>query len=227
MFQSKNWSKTVNSNMTFQDWLARSPNNEHDKVWNLQYVQKLHENIELAYDYINVPNWKKYLSWVDSPFERISVDELQMVRSLRALSRNLDDLKKDHDKYSILFGEGFGKDYDTTYKKTMEKRVGDCKTALDQYARFLRGVDSSLARHADYVRNHYEPQIVAAKEAGVNPLILENDAVKIHNLITDPQSISSALRIQEIEMWRMYGIVDVEMVGGKFEVTFGESVRIN
>lgn len=217
----------MNSNMTFQDWLARSPNNEHDKVWNLQYVQKLHENIELAYDYINVPNWKKYLSWVDSPFERISVDELQMVRSLRALSRNLDDLKKDHDKYSILFGEGFGKDYDTTYKKTMEKRVGDCKTALDQYARFLRGVDSSLARHADYVRNHYEPQIVAAKEAGVNPLILENDAVKIHNLITDPQSISSALRIQEIEMWRMYGIVDVEMVGGKFEVTFGESVRIN
>lgn len=209
--------------MTFQDWLIGSRNNEPDKVWNLQYVQKLHKNIEHAYDYINVPDWKKYLSWVDSPFESISVNELQMVRSLRSLSRNLDDLKKNHDKYSILFGVGFGKDYDTTYKKTMEKRVGDCKTALDQYARFLRGVDNSLARHADYVRNHYEPQIVAAKEAGVNPLILENDAVKIHNLITDPQSMSSALKIQE--MWRLHGIVNVEMVGGKFEVTFGEVGR--
>ena len=68
-----------------------------------------------------------------------------MVRSLRTLSRNLDDLKKDPGKYSTLFGEGFGKQYDTTHTKTMELRVGDCKTTLDHYARFLRGVDSRLA----------------------------------------------------------------------------------
>ena len=58
-----------------------------------------------------------------------------MVRSLRTLSRNLDDLKKEQDKHSTLFG----KQYDTTYKKTMELRVGDRKIALDHYARFLRG----------------------------------------------------------------------------------------
>ena len=60
-----------------------------------------------------------------------------MVRSLRTLSRNLEDLKKNHDKYSTLFAEGFGKQYDTTDKKTMALRVGDCKTALDKYGRFL------------------------------------------------------------------------------------------
>ena len=210
----------MNPKMTYQEWLNESPNNEPDKVWNLQYVEKLRDNIEVAYDYVNVPDWKGFLSWVDSPFEKIRIDELYMVRSLRTLSRNLDDLKKDHDKYSTLFGEGFGKQYDTTHKKTMELRVGDCKTALDQYARFLRGVDSRLARHADYVRHHYEPKIIEAREAGVNPLILENEAVAIHNLITDPQSMSAALNIQE--MWRLHRIVSVEMVGGKFEVRFSE-----
>lgn len=78
--------------MTFQEWLNESPNNEPDKVWNLQYVQKLRNNIEIAYDYVNVPDWKGFLSWVDSPFEKIRVDELYMVRSLRTLSRHLDDL---------------------------------------------------------------------------------------------------------------------------------------
>lgn len=209
----------MNPKMTFQDWLNESPNNEPDKGWHLQYIQKLRDNIELAYDYVNVPDWKGYLSWVDYPYETIEIDKMYMVRSLRTLSRNLDDLKQDHDKYSTIFGEGFGKPYDTTYKKTMERRVGDCKTALDQYARFLRGVDSKLARHADYVRHHYEPKIIEAKDAGVNPLILENEAVAIHNLITDPQSMTAALNIQE--MWRLHGIDSVEMVGGKFEVWFG------
>lgn len=208
----------MNPKMTFQDWLNESPNNEPDKGWHLQYIQKLRDNIELAYDYVNVPDWKGYLSWVDSPYEKIEIDKKYMVRSLRTLSRNLDDLKRDHDKYSTIFGKGFGKQYDTTYKKTMERRVGNCKTALDQYARFLRGVDSKLARHADYVRYHYEPKIIAAKESGVNPLILENEAVAIHNLITDPQSMTAALNIQE--MWRLHGIDSVEMVGGKFEVWF-------
>ncbi len=211
----------MNPKMTFQDWLNESPNNEPDKGWHLQYIQKLRDNIELAYDYFNVPDWKGYLGWVDSPYEKIEIDKIYMVRSLRALSRNLDDLKRDHDKYSTIFGKGFGKQYDTTYKKTMERRVGDCKTALDQYARFLRGVDSKLARHADYVRHHYEPKIIAAKESGVNPLILENEAVAIHNLITDPQSMTAALNIQE--MWRLHGIDSVEMVGGKFEVWFEKS----
>ena len=208
----------MNPKMTFQDWLNESPNNEPDKGWHLQYIQKLRDNIELAYDYVNVPDWKGYLSWVDSPYEKIEIDKKYMVRSLRTLSRNLDDLKRDHDKYSTIFGKGFGRQYDTTYKKTMERRVGDCKTALDQYARFLRGVDSKLARHSDYVRQHYEPKIIAAKESGVNPLILENEAVAIHNLITDPQSMTAALNIQE--MWRLHGIDSVEMVGGKFEVWF-------
>lgn len=81
-------------------------------------------------------------------------------------------------------------------------------------------MDSRLARHADYGRHPCEPKIIEAREAGVNALTLANEAVAIHNLITDPHSMSAALNIHEI--WRMHGIVSADMVGGKFEVRFSE-----
>lgn len=212
-------SNAMDTKMTFQDWLNESPNNKPDKGWNLQYIQKLNENLESSCDNVNVSLWMTFLRWVDSPFGDFRIEESSMVSALRILSLKLNDLKTDHPKYFALFGEDFGREYNTTYKKAMDKRVGDCKTALDQYARFLRGVDSRLARHADYVRYHYEPEIIAAKAAGTNPLMLENIAKEIHNLIDDPQSMTDALNIKKME--RLHGIVDVKMVDGRFRVTFG------
>lgn len=82
--------------------------------------------------------------------------DFRLLLTFRKLSNNLEELKSEA-RYTLVFGVGFGrpyKKYDEA-KKT-NHRVGDCKAALVQFARFLSGVESSLAQHAALTRDHYE-----------------------------------------------------------------------
>lgn len=45
----------MNLSMTLQDGLIAIPNDEPDKILNLQYIEKLHQNIGRAFDYYNIP----------------------------------------------------------------------------------------------------------------------------------------------------------------------------
>ena len=183
----------MNPSMTFQDWLIESPNNEPDKILNLQYIEKLHQNIGIAFDYQNVPSWKEFLSNVCIPYGEIEIDVEKMVGLFRALSINLDELKS-VERYTMVFGAGFGRPYEKhdEAKKTYY-RVGDCKTALDQFARFLRGVESSLAQHAALTRHHYETKYQLQPKQGTDTLVLPNDWKEMKTLINDYQSMQYAL----------------------------------
>ncbi len=214
-------SNTVDQDMTFKDWLNESPNNEPDKEWMLAYIEKMHDNVDKAFVCDDVLDWKRYLGWVSSPFGEIQIEIRPMILSLRLLLESLNALKTDRQKYLKLFGPRFGRDYDAAYDRIFQLRVGAGKTALDQYARFLRGTDSSLARQADYFRNYYENKIIKAKKNRVSPLILSCYVAGTDHLVCNPLSIRSALGTNE--MWRTHGIVDVKWVSPFLEVTFGLS----
>lgn len=180
----------MNPKMTFQDWLNESP--EPDKVLNLDYIRRLYQKIDAVYDYKSVPKLKEFLSKVDTQFGMIDINEDLMVSMFRTFSSNLDELKSE-DRYSKMFGDDFGRPYNVSKFRVIELRVGDCKTALDQYARFLRGVDSSLAQHAALTRHHYETNYQIQPEEGTNELELPNDWKEMKALINDYQSMQTAM----------------------------------
>ena len=208
----------MNSSMTFQDWLLESPNDEPDKILNLQYIEKLHQNIGIAFDYQNVPAWKDFLSNVDTPYGEIEIDTEKMVGLFRTLSNNLDELKSE-ERYTKVFGAGFGRPYEKhdEAKKTYF-RVGDCKTALDQFARFLRGVESSLAQHAALTRHHYETKYQLQPKLGTDTLVLPNDWKEMKTLINDYQSMQTAMNKDTFK--NKHGLDDVRYRSGMFEFTF-------
>lgn len=215
----------MDSKITFEDWLIESPNTILDKDWHFLYIEKMYKNIHILENCIEVANrdwrWREYLSWFSSPFEEIYVDKEKMLRSFRSLLTNLDILKKDRKKYMAFFGGSFGQNFDVNFDKTMDLRVGASKTALDQYARFLCGVKSTLARRSDYIRNYYEQKIVDAKNHRISPLYLSDAGLNDHILSYDLLNIRSALNT--IKMWRKHGIADVNVDKYGVYVNFGYS----
>lgn len=211
----------MNPNTTFRKWLDASKNNGPDKRWNLLYIQKLNENINALPNVINVPEWKQYLKWVDTPYGKIELEEAQIIGSLRNLCGVLDLLISDQDRYFALFGDSIADRYKTMAQDSIVHSIGDCKTALDQYARFLLGLDSKCAQHASYVRCFYEPQIIAAKEKGKDKLVLKYKPEEMLMLSKNLDTVKKALVTQE--MWQKYGINSVKIRDGKLEVKFAKS----
>ena len=211
----------MNPNTTFRKWLDASKNNGQDKRWNLLYIQKLNENIGVLPNVINALEWKQFLKWVDTPYGKIELEEAQIIGSLRNLCGVLDLLISDQDRYFELFGDSIAGRYKTMAQDSIGHSIGDCKTALDQYARFLHGSDSKCAQHASYVRYFYEPQIIAAKEQGKDKLVLEYKPEEMLTLSKNLDTVKKALGIQR--MWQQYGINSVNIRDGKLEVKFAKS----
>ena len=92
---------------------------------------------------------------------------------------------------------------------------------MDQYARFLHGIKSEQARFNDYVRNYYEPQIIAAKDKGKNEVVLEYNPKELVTLSDNIDTVQKALKIRR--MWQQYGINSVAIRDGKLEVKFANS----
>lgn len=213
----------VRNNMTlgktFREWLDESNNNEDDKDLYVEYIKRLGENLETGFPgNRTIPDWKKLLSLVYERLGETEVDENYVFLKLHYLSSVVDDFKKDEPKYFAVFGDNFGRRSKQTRKISVYHSVGDCKTALDQYTRYLRRVPGELARHADRVRDHYDKHLEQAKAAKKNPLTLDNEWKVMKNLAEDPQSTVSAMLVESYRT--KHNIEDIEHRRNQFIVHF-------
>ena len=204
---------------TFREWLEYSHNNEDDKDLYVQYIVKLHDNILVGFsDYQAVPEWKQLLSLVHERIGETDLNEEYVFLRMRYLSRSVDDFKQNERKYFEVFGENFGWRNKETNKISVYDSVGYCKTSLDQFTRYLRGVPGELARHADRVRDHYDAKLRDAREAQEDTLVLENEWKVMRNLACDPQSTVSAMLVTEYK--NKHQIDKIEHRSKKFIVHF-------
>lgn len=157
------------------------------------------------------------MSNVDTPDGEIEIDIEKMVRLFRTLSSNQDELKSE-ERYTMVFGAGFCRPYEEHDEaKRTYYHVGYCKTALDQFAKFLRGIESSLAQHVAETRHNYEPKYQLQPKLGTDTLVLPNDWKKMKTLINDYQSMQTAMNKDPFK--DKHGLKDVRFRSSNFEFT--------
>lgn len=216
---SNNGNTNMTLGITFREWLDESNNNEDDKNYYVEYIKRLGDNIETAFPKDRaVSEWRKLLGLVHERLGETEVDEDYVFRKLYYLSRKIDDFKRDEAWYFAVFGKNFGRRNKHTRKISVYYSVGDCKTALDQYTRYLRRVPGELARHADRVRDHYDKHLEQAKADRKNPLTLENEWKIMKNLAEDPQSTVSAMLVESYRT--KHNIEEIEHRRKQFIVHF-------
>ena len=209
----------MTQNPNFQDWIDSSSNTSPDKYDLVKYMRALRDNVATVLPSGSAAsNSLEYLDLMDKPLNQVGIDSDVMVTALRHLYDEIDVLKDDVPGFFAMFGEEFGwsvseqKGFDPYYY------IGKCRTALDQYARFLMGVDSSLAKHAAYTRHHYETNYQIKPPPNSNVLELPNDWEKMRTLVNDYQSMEGAMNRTAFKS--KHGLSRVHHLGGIFYFYF-------
>ena len=209
----------MSQNPTFQEWIDNSPNRSNDKYDLVKYIRALRDNVGKVFPRGSLASDSlKYLDLVDKPLGKIKVDSDAMVGTLRRLYDQIDEFKTDVRGFFAMFGQEFG--WTAAERKGFNpyRYVGKCRTALDQYARYLMGTDSSLAQHAAYTRHHYETNYQIKPARGSSVLELPNDWEKMRTLVNDYQSMEGAMNRKTF--MSKHGLTRVHYLGGVFRVYF-------
>lgn len=184
-------------NLTFADWIEKSPNNAKDKPRLIKYIRALRSKAKkimpiwsffsggVLFDLMDVP--------IDKSQEIISEHEDFVINKLRKIYYWLNRLKSGGNKFHIVFGDEFVWSKYGIKIIDPEREIIWCQMAIDQYARFLRGVDSGLAKLPAYTRNYYETNYSITPRAGNRVLVLRNDWDKMKTMANEYRRMQDAL----------------------------------
>ena len=206
---------------TFQNWLNESINYGFAKETFAKYIRALNKNLKIVYpEYDDLHRALSLLGLVDEPLDSSSVEEEKVVICFQMLRDLVENLKTKPSDFIALFGDEFSLSRSKIYRRTIEKRVYRCKTAFDQYARFLRGVSPEFAMQANYIRNHFRPHIRAAKSKKEKVLTLNYEHNRLKNLIDSDLNVYDALDNPKFMM--EFGIAKIVQLRGedRMRVTF-------
>ena len=176
----------MSQNPTFHERIDNSPNWLNYKHNVVKYIRALRDNVGKVFPRSSLASDSlKYLNLVDKPLGKTKGDSDAIVETLRRLYDQIDEFKTDVRGFFAIFGQEFG--WSAAERKGINpyRDVGKCRTALDQYARYLTGTDSSLAQHGSYTRHHYETNYPIKPARGSSVLEISNDWEKMRTLVND------------------------------------------
>lgn len=163
----------------FLDWLGKSRKHQN---YNLAY----HRYVEIIER--NLPSLLPAFSSLREAWENDRFKSLHSVVSNQLLG------KQNRDRFHELFG----------HNKSEFKDYNSLRTAVEQYSRFLRGVDPSLRGRADYYRDYLiRTYVMPARREGkstviintdevINELAIYHDKVYVSEVALEPKFMSEA-----------------------------------
>lgn len=211
----------MTNNPTFSEWIAGKDHKPFGKgkYHSEKYIRALRDNVEIVFPGdLDAKNCKRYLDLLEErlDLERYDVDD--MVEKLTGIYRLINVLKADTRKFLLMFGQEFGWSQEISSTFDPIESVGDCRTALDRYARYLMGVASKLVQHAAYTRDYYENNYTIKPRDGSRLLILRNDWDKMKTMVNDYQSMQGAMNAKSF--LKKYGLSRVKHRKGEFHFYF-------
>lgn len=209
------------NNPIFSEWIAGKDHKPFGKgkYHSEKYIMALRDNVEIVFPQnLDAKNCKRFLDLLEErlDLERYDIDD--MVEKLTGIYRLINVLKADTRKFLLMFGQEFGWSQEISSKFNPIESVGDCRTALDRYARYLMGVASNLVQHAEYTRDYYDKNYTIKPLVGSNLLVLPNEWKKMRTLVNDYQSMESALDTKRFK--NKYGLSQVKHRKGEFYFYF-------
>ena len=146
--------------LTFAQWIDSCPNKINCKDTNRQCLQVIHDFLTTvkigctAYD-----QSRQYFSKLSQPLTESVTNPTAMLRDFRKLRKKMNEIVLNFNDSLVTFVESSHTTEPVTCLGWRRERV----TALDQYARFLCGIDSKFALQADYIRTVYCPRVETAR----------------------------------------------------------------
>lgn len=209
----------MTNNPIFSEWIANSRNHREDKDCLVKYIRGLKDNVGRVIPAGTLATDSKvYLDLMDEPLDSTRYNHDHMVETLRHLYDYIDDFKSNVSKFFDMFTEELG--LANTERKGFDpyRYIGKCRTALDQYARYLMGIGSNLAKHAAYTRDYYENNYTIKPIDGLSLLVLRNDWDKMRTMVNDYQSMQGAMNTKSF--LKKYGLSRVKHCKGEFYFYF-------
>lgn len=180
--------------LKYAQWIDSCPNNHTYKDANKQCLQ-------VVYDFLfkvssKDPLYKQSREYFDRLNQPLA-DEVKnpaiMLKEFRRLRKILKGIQLNFNDDPVTFVGSSHSTVSITYKSWRGERV----TALDQYARFLCGLDSKFALQADHIRQVYRPHIEKARnnrqpyEISVREdlIVLDGSLSQVVNVLTCKKSL--------------------------------------
>lgn len=143
-------------NQTYSEWIDSCPNKINCRDTNKLCLQVVYDFLtKVAIDHPSL----QYFSKLGQPLTETVTNPAVMLSDFRKLRRIMKGIGLNFNDSPVTFVGYSHTTASITYKGWKRERV----TALDQYARFLCGIDSEFALQVDHIRKVYSPHIEAAK----------------------------------------------------------------
>ncbi len=200
--------------LTYAQWIDSSPNKDTIEEANKQCLQVIYDFLFKVSN--NDPLYKKYREY----FDRLNQPLADEVKNPAIMLKEFRRLRKILKGIQLNFGDDpvtFVGSSHSTIPITCQYWRGERVTALDQYARFLCGLDSKFALQADHIRQVYRPHIEKAKNKGQpyqirvreDLIVLDAALSKVVNVLKRKKSL------------QCLGASDIKKIDGVTSLHFG------
>ena len=150
----------MSHNQTYSEWIDSCPNKINCRDTNklcLQVVYDFLTKVEIEDQTYNQS--RQYFNKLSQPLTESVTNPVAMLRDFRKLRSRMNGIRLNFNDSPVTFVGSSHTTASVTHQGWKRERV----TALDQYARFLCGIDSEFALQVDHIRKVYSPHIEAAK----------------------------------------------------------------
>ena len=192
--------------LTYSEWIDNCPNKHTIEDANKLCLQVVYDFLFKVVSNDSAFNKsREYFRGLSQPLTEIDTNPAALLREFRRLRRTMKGIPLNFKNRPVTFANSAHATVSITPKEWKGERV----TALDQYARYLCGIDSECALQVDHIRRVYGPHIKLAKRNGIpfeinvldNLIVLDAGKSKIVEALTRKKSLQyfSVARVSKDE----------------------------
>lgn len=180
--------------LTYSEWIDNCPNKHTIEDANMLCLQVVYDFLfKVVSDDSTFNKSREYFRGLSQPLTKIDTNPAMLLKEFRRLRRAMNGIRLNFKNRPVAFANSAHATVSITPKAWKGERV----TALEQYARYLCGIDSEFALQVDHIRSVYRPHIELAQSNGIpfeistldNLIVLDAGKSKIVEALTSKKSL--------------------------------------